>query len=375
MHAEAPRDELVTLAGALRPGYPALEHDAAQRLLGCVVRRLDTGMSDESPKRRPQREQVRAGIGRAGAPPLLGSLLQSPANPAHDGFELLCSGPAASAPAEHHITQTEQPPPDAPGLARPLSDAHEVSNKVRPAHLAPPGVEVAIGGIPVGDHHAAGLRTDQVQRHVARPGGQDAEDRQLGLDRTPYSVGRTLARVSGLVHVQDRRTAERGGRLGHRRLQRRSHLAMRLRDGAYAEVQAQRVRQRVSDLPLRQVKARAHHADQCERPWADLAAGHTRGQCRPMAPSALSAHSAVEPIFDHLGHDRRNVEHLVAQRLALHAAAAATVAHLHRCAVVDGIDFGLGQQCAVRAGVSLLGATLALTCASLGSVAASRAIR
>ena len=39
----------------------------------------------------------------------------------------------------------------------------------------------------------------------------------------------------------------------------------------------------------------------------------------PVAAIALAAHTAVQPVFLHLGLHRRNVEDLVTHRLALHA--------------------------------------------------------
>ena len=84
---------------------------------------------------------------------LRGAMLQCLANPAHDRLELLGGGLAVFAPAEHHIAQAEQAPPDAPGQACTLGDAREVSNQMSPAHLAPCGVDVGISGVTVGHHH------------------------------------------------------------------------------------------------------------------------------------------------------------------------------------------------------------------------------
>ena len=64
---EAARHELVAALGARGPADLALDHDGAQRLLGCVVGRLHFGVAEKAPQRRPQRVEVGAGGGRAAA--------------------------------------------------------------------------------------------------------------------------------------------------------------------------------------------------------------------------------------------------------------------------------------------------------------------
>ena len=149
---------------------------------------------------------------------------------------------------------------------------------------------------------------------------------------------------------------------------------MRLRDGAHAEVQPHHLRQKVANLELRQVKACAQHADECQRTRADLAAGHARRKWRTMGAPALGAHAAVQPVLLHLGLHRRNVEHLVAHRLAKHCHRAAAFAHRGRCAVMYCVHLSVGQQLAVRARVTLLRAALALAGSPLGALTAAGAI-
>jgi len=123
------------------------------------------------------------------------------------------------------------------------------------------------------------------------------------------------------------------------------------------------------------MKARAQHANERQRPRADLAAGYARRQRRPVAALALGAHAAVQTVLLHLGGHRRNIEHLVAHRLALHGNRAAALANLNRRAVMHGIDLSLWQQLPVRPRMALLSTALALAGAPLSAVATTGAVR
>jgi hypothetical protein len=149
---------------------------------------------------------------------------------------------------------------------------------------------------------------------------------------------------------------------------------MRLRDGAHAEVQPHRLRQQVANLELREVVVRAQHADERQRPRADLSAGHARRQGSAVHSPAGLAHTAVQPVFVDPGAHQGDVEDLMAHRLAAGSHRTAAFAHRRGRAVVDGIDLGLGQQGPEAAGMPFLGATLACAGATLRTVASTRTI-
>ena len=67
VNAEPARQELVAAQRACRPADLALEHDAAQRLLGGTVGRRQARIRRERPPRGPQLEDIGAGVGRAAA--------------------------------------------------------------------------------------------------------------------------------------------------------------------------------------------------------------------------------------------------------------------------------------------------------------------
>ena len=67
-----------------------------------------------------------------------------------------------------------------------------------------------------------------------------------------------------------------------------------LRDRAHAEIQAQHLSQQIAPLALGKVVSRAQHADERQRSWAELPAGHTRRKRRPAglaAPAVLGTRS------------------------------------------------------------------------------------
>ena len=260
MNAEAARQEEVAAQRPCRPGDLALEHDAAQRLLSGIVGRCQTRIGCERPQRRPQLEDVGASVGCAAAFVLLRTVLQRRADSPLQSVELLTGQLVLVASAEHNQTQPEQFAPDLPGQALPLPDPIEVAQQMRPANLPALGVDERIASIPVRRDRCGALVADEVQDHIPRPRRVDGEHRQQRLHRHPDPVGDALARVAGLVHPQRIGAAQRCRRLGHWRLERLGELAVRLRDGAYAETQAHQLVQQIADLALREVVARAQHA-------------------------------------------------------------------------------------------------------------------
>ena len=61
---------------------------------------------------------------------MIGAGLQRLAQPALQRLELIGSGHAPGAPAEHHVAQAQQALPDTPGLPRALGDAGKVAQQV-----------------------------------------------------------------------------------------------------------------------------------------------------------------------------------------------------------------------------------------------------
>ena len=86
---------------------------------------------------------------------------------------------------------------------------------------------------------------------------------------------------------------------------------------ANAEIHAQQLRQQVAGLLLRQVVARAQHAHQRQRTWADLPAGNPGRKCRAVRLAAARASTAVQAVLINPRLDRRHIKDLVAQRLAI----------------------------------------------------------
>lgn len=375
VNAEAARQELVTAQRACGPGDFSLQHDAAQRLLGGIVGRRQARIRRERPQRRPQLEDVGAGVGRAAALLLPRATLQRRSHSPLQPFELVADQLALVAPAEHDQTQPEQPAPDTPGRTLTLPDPIEVAQQMNPADLPALVVDERIAGIPVRRDHCGALLADEVQDHVARPRRVDGEHRQQRLHRRPDPVVDALARVVRLVHPQRIGAAQRSRRFGHRRLQRMSDLAVRLRDGAHAETQAHQLIKEVANLALREVIPRAQHAHQRRRARPQLTLGHPGGQNARMRLAAACAAAAVEAIFVDLGAQRRHFEHLVALRRAGQLDLATTLTNRLGHAFNKPVHLGFVEQGPTVALVPRLRAALAIADAALHPIELAGPVR
>ena len=210
--------------------------------------------------------------------------------------------------------------------------------------------------------------------HVARPRGVDGKHRQQRLHGRPDPVADALARVVRLVHPQGIGAAHRGRRFGRRRLQRASDLAMRLRDGADAEAQPHQLIEQVADLALRQVVARAQHADQGQRTRPQLDLGRASRQHPRMRPAAARAAAAVEPVLIDLRAHRRDFEDLVVLRLICQLDLAAAPTHRRRLAVHQPIYLALVEHRAAVPLVPGLRAALTLAAPALRPIHAARSV-
>jgi len=134
----------------------------------------------ERPQCRPQLD-VGAGLGRAWAKRLLNAALECRSDAPLQSFELVAAELPLVAPAEHHETQPQQAAPDLPSHALALADSVEVAQQVRPAHLAPLGIDECVARVPICRDHRCALRADEIQDHIPGPRRVDGEHRQQRL--------------------------------------------------------------------------------------------------------------------------------------------------------------------------------------------------
>ena len=143
---------------------------------------------------------------------------------------------------------------------------------------------------------------------------------------------------------------------------------------ADAEVHAQQLRQQIARLLLRQVVARAQHAHKRQRTRADLPTGHAGGQRCAVWLAAARASTAVQTVLINPRLDRRHIEDLVAQRLAVGMYRGAALAHRRRWALDDAVDLGFVERGPEAALVARLRTAFAPAGSTLGTVAAGRAV-
>ena len=149
VNAEATREKPVAAQRPRGLGDFALEHDAAQRLLGGIVGRRQPRVRRERPQRRSQLEDDGADVGHASAWLLPSAALERRPNSALQRVDLVVKQPAPVASAVHDQSQPGQPAPDPPGQPRPLSDPVEVVQQTYPTDLPAHCVDERVAGIAV----------------------------------------------------------------------------------------------------------------------------------------------------------------------------------------------------------------------------------
>ena len=175
--------------------------------------------------------------------------------------------------------------------------------------------------------------------------------------------------------MHHRRLGQRAGRLQHLRAQRQGHLAVRLRDRAHAEIKPQHLGLQIAYLALGQVVARAQHADERQRPRAELPARHAWRKRCPAGLAARRAAPAVQAVFAHLRAHHGHLEDLMPHGLACRHHRRAALAYFGGGAVDDLVDLSFVHQRAVTARMTLLRPALAWAGTALGPVGAARAVR
>lgn len=264
-----------TRAGAVR--QLALDHVVAQRPLGGIVRRRHQRVVNEGPQRRPDLDEVGAGVGRSGTSPLCASLLKlSP-----DTFLQPVVMPnilALIAPAEQQVAVAQQAPSDQAGQSGPSRDALEVAQQMGPTDLALLQRQMVVAGIAVADRHEAGrIAQQQASGHLAAR-RIDAKPHAPVTRQRPHPQRLPMALVPGLVGMAHRGMLKFSVQLRHRRRQGLADPSVCLRHRTQAEPDSHDVRQHRLHLALRQMELTGQRAHQCQSSRAELAAGHARGQ-------------------------------------------------------------------------------------------------
>jgi hypothetical protein len=264
-----------------------------------------------------------------------------------------------------------------------FSDGGEVADQVRPAQLALLNGQVVVGREAIAHHNPAKGAPQQLDGGGCGSAQALEEHRHCGGDHdplpAPFSTGIVPIGVAGggagFIHVGHRLLTGSLQRLSHRFRQHGAQTLADLCNRSTADLHPQQLIEQRLGLAETQRKDAAQQTHQGTEPGAVGTGLHISRQRCAGAGGAAGADQAMQPMLDHQRRDRRDLHHLMAQRIWI-------LSRQQRAATAAGIRVVFHhlinplkrQQLWPRPGMAQLATALAATAlASLRRLVARRA--